>query len=45
MSVRQTINQPDHKFRAEQIFAIDDMVNKNKARWNNWLSKKEKNDK
>ena len=34
MSVRQTINGKDHKFKAEQILNIHNMREKNQARWN-----------
>ncbi len=33
MSVRQTINGKNHKFKAEQILNIHNMVEKNQARW------------
>lgn len=34
MSVRQTINGKNHRFKAEQILNIFNAVEKNKVRWN-----------
>jgi len=33
MSVRSSVNPPNHKFKSELILAMFNMIEKNQARW------------